>query len=483
MSTRDIALIDELRQQSAESSGLEFKKDNIDARLIGKLCSALANAARIENNDLAYILWGVDDETHQVVGSKFDPETKKEGNQVFQLWLAQRLKPSIAFSFRKVAHPQGNVVILEIPAATSAPVEFDNIAYTRIGSATPKLVDYPDRFQKLIDNIRPYTWEQGSAKSFLNEDDVLELLDYTAYFKLTGQRLPDNRESIFEHLSAEQLVVKDVGGRWKISNLAAILFATDLNKFDSAIARKGVRCIRYKGNNKATTVTHRQDSIRGYAAGFEEQVNYINNLLPKREYIGVAFRGSKPLYPELAIREIIANALIHQDMTIRGTGPQIELFPDRIEITNPGKPLVHPDRMIDLPPRSRNESLASLMRRMNLCEEQGSGLDKVIISIELYQLPAPKLQAEDGSMQVILYSPRSFANMTQAERIRACYQHTVIKYLSGERMKNASLCQRFGIESKNAAQASQVIKAALSEEQIKVADPAHPRAGYVPCWA
>ena len=139
--------------------------------------------------------------------------------------------------------------------------------------------------------------------------------------------------------------------------------------------------------------------------------------------------------------------------------------------------------MIDLPPRSRNEALASLMRRMNICEEQGSGLDKVILDVELFQLPAPNFQAAENSLQAVLYAPRSFAEMTVEERVRACYQHTVLKHLSGEKMKNASLCERFGIETKNAAQATAVIKSALSKGLIQVADSEHPRAGYIPCWA
>jgi len=483
MLERDIALIDSLCGQSAEHSCLEFKQDNDDPKLIGKLCSALSNGARIQDLDVAYVLWGIDDDDHQIVGSSFDPEGKTVGNQVFKFWLAQRLNPSIPCSFRVVEHPQGRVVILEIPAATAAPVEFDGVAYVRIGSATPKLSDYPEYFQKLIDHMRPYTWEKGVARSFVTEDEVLSLLDYPSYFTLTGQRLPDNRAGIFEHLEAEQLIAKDIGGRWNISNLGAMLFAVDLNQFDSSLARKGVRFIAYDGNNRAAVVSHRQDVQKGYAAGFEELVNYINGLLPQNEYIGAAFRESRPLFPELAIRELIANALIHQDMTIRGAGPQIELFCDRLEITNPGQPLVNIERMIDLPPRSRNEVLASLMRRMGLCEEQGSGLDKVIIHTELYQLPPPKFQADENSLRAILYSPRPFAEMTTDERIRACYQHAVIKYLSGERLKNASLCQRFGIKSKNAAQMSQVIKAALEKGCIKVADVEHPRAGYFPFWA
>lgn len=480
---RDIALINELRACSAENSCLEFKQDNIDLKLIGKLCSALSNSSRIEGKELAFVLWGIKDDDHTVTGTQFNPDSKKVGNQVFQIWLAQRLNPSIAFSFRTIAHPDGTVVILEVPAATSAPVEYDGTAYIRIGSATPKLSDYPERFQRLIDNMRPYNWEKGIAKSFLNEDEVLELLDYPGYFKLTGQRLPDNRKAIFERLCADQLIFKDVGGRWNIANLGAILFALDLSQFEPSIARKAIRFSAYEGNNRATMVTHRQDGQKGYATGFEGLVNYINDLIPQNERIGVAFREAQPLFPELAIRELVANALIHQDMTITGAGPQIELFSDRIEITNPGEPLIQPDRMIDLPPRSRNEALASLMRRMGLCEEQGSGLDKVIISIELAQLPAPKFQADENTMQAILYGPRPFADMTLSERVRACYQHTVIKYLSGDRMKNASLCQRLGIESKNAAQATKVINATLKEEKIKVADPDHPRAGYIPCWA
>ncbi len=480
---RYLALIDDLCKKSAENNLVEFKENNYDKELIGKLCSALSNAARIDNADFAYVLWGIRNSDHEIIGTQFNPDEKTVGNQVFQFWLSQWLNPSIAFAFRTVEHPSGKIVILEIPAATSAPVEFGGTAYIRIGSATPKLSDYPDRFRRLIDNMRPYTWEKGIAKSFVTDDEVLELLDYPAYFKLTKQRLPDNRVGIFERLQADQLIFHDVGGYWNISNMGAILFANNLEQFDSSLSRKAVRLIAYDGKNKAATVKHRRDMKKGYANGFEDLINYINTLLPQNEHIGAAFRQVQRLFPEVAIRELIPNALIHQDMTIRGSGPQIELFSDRLEITNPGASLIQPDRMIDLPPRSRNEALASLMRRMDICEEQGSGLDKAIINIELFQLPAPKFLSTDSAMQVILYSPRPFADMTPAERVRACYQHAVIKYLSGERMKNSSLCERFGIESKNAAQASSVIKLALEEGKIKVADTEHPRAGYIPSWA
>jgi len=107
----------------------------------------------------------------------------------------------------------------------------------------------------------------------------------------------------------------------------------------------------------------------------------------------------------------------------------------------------------------------------------------VIELVELQQLPAPWFRAENHATQVVLYGPRMFADMTPDERVRACYFHAVFKFLSGDKMKNATLCTRLGIASKNAAQASAVINKALEVNLIRVADPEHPRGGYVPGWA
>jgi len=480
---RDVALIDDLRALPAETSWVEFKHENTDPEGMGKRVSALSNAARAEGQDTAYMVWGVEDGTHRVLGTAFELDTTRVRGQPLALWLAQNLQPSPAFGFRGVAHPEGRLVLLEIPAAPGAPVCFQNIPYIRIGSATPKLTDYPERFQRLIERLRPYRWESEVARAYVSADEVLTLLDYPAYFRLTRQPLPDNRAGILEKLAADRLITADVGGQWNITNLGAIVLATRLSAFDPSLARKGVRMVAYGGPNRAAAVTHRHDEDRGYATAFKALVGTLNAWLPRNEHIGAALREAHPLFPALAVRELLANALIHQDMTITGAGPQVEVFGDRIEITNPGRPLVAADRMIDLPPRSRNEALSSLMRRMGFCEEQGSGLDKVIAAVELFQLPPPLFKPEDGAMRVVLYGPRTFADMTPDERVRACYFHAVLKFLSGEKMKNSTLCARLGIEARNASQASQVIGKALEAGLIRVADPDHPRAGYVPHWA
>lgn len=480
---RQIALLDDLRARPAETPWIEFKENNADPQMIGRLISALSNAARLADEHFAYVLWGVRDADHAAVGTSFEPSSQMQQGQPLELWLAQRLQPGIAFSFKPIDYRGIKLVLLEIPAAATSPVEFERAAYIRIGSATPRLSDHPERLRALWAKLQPFAWEAGIAAQFLTGDEVLARLDYTSYFDLTGQPLPDNRDGIFEKLVADRLVQKDVGAHWNITNLGAILFAKRLGDFSPSIARKGIRFVAYDGLNRAATVTHRQDGQKGYANGFKGLIDYIDGLLPRNEHIGKAFREESPLYPSIAIRELVANALIHQDMTITGAGPLVELFKDRMEITNPGQPLVSPDRFLDSPPRSRNEALASLMRRMKLCEEQGTGIDKVFFAVELHHLPPPDFRIEGEAVRTVLFAPRRFADMTPEERMRACYQHAALKYVSGQRMKNSTLCERFGIDAQNAAQASTVIRQAIAARLIRSADAEHPRAGYVPIWA
>jgi len=210
-------------------------------------------------------------------------------------------------------------------------------------------------------------------------------------------------------------------------------------------------------------------------------IDYINTLLPSNEEIKKALRVEKKTYPEVAIREFVANALIHQDFSITGTAPLIEIFTNRIEITNPGIPLIDVDRFIDHPPKSRNEHLASLMRRFGFCEESGSGVDRALIEIEIFQLPAPKFETYDEFTRITLLAPLGINNMTEEDKIRACYQHCVLKYLTKtERMTNTSLRERLGIKESNYPAASKIIRLTINKRLIKEAEKAKE---YVPWWA
>lgn len=191
------------------------------------------------------------------------------------------------------------------------------------------------------------------------------------------------------------------------------------------------------------------------------------------------------MYPELAVRELVANALIHQDFFAKGAGPMVEIFKGRIEITNPGEPLVDTQRFVDTPPKSRNEELASLMRRFGICEERGSGIDKVIFQVELFQLPAPLFEVPEGFTRVVLFAHQPLTKMGKADRVRACYLHACLKWVMRDSLTNSSLRERFGIEERNKAAVSRYIREAVDERMIKPVDPSAARKmmKYAPYWA
>ena len=476
-------LLRELCNLPNETEWVEFKH-NVDVIKIGEYISALANSAALLGKQSAYLVYGVDDKTHQVIGTKFKPSTEKHKNQELESWLLQKTAPKIHFQFYEFTDVNNvAVVILEIQAASHTPVQFDGIEYIRIGSYKKKLREFAEKERALWRVFDKVPFEKQYATNNSSAEEVLQLLDYPAYFELTSLPLPEGREGILDALQADNLILKADNGNWKIANVGAILFAKKLDRFQH-LGRKAVRLIQYKGNSRVETIRELEGN-KGYAVGFEGLIDRIKTLLPANEEIGKAFRKEVPMYPELAIRELVANAIIHQDFSLTGTGPMIELFATRMEITNPGLPLVDTERFIDSPPQSRNEMLASFMRRINICEERGTGIDKVIFQTELYQLPAPIFEVTERHTRAVLFAYKTFAEMDKEDRIRACYQHCCLRYVSREHMNNASLRERFAIEGKNSATVSRVIKDALNAGLVKPydADAGTKAMRYVPHWS
>ena len=254
MVDRDVALIRVLLKASAEGHIVEFKHNNTDAKMIGKLISAFSNSARKNNKPFAYIVCGIEDGTHDSIGTSFDPEVAKMGNQPLQIWLSNQLRPRIDFGLRRVDYKGNNLIFLEIPAASNAPIEFERTAYIRVREATPRHSDNEQAQAALWREINSFTWETAVAKKYVTADRVLNLLEYPKYFELTKIRLPDNRVGIFERLCADGIIESDVGENWNITNLGAVLFAKRLSDISHLISRKGVRLIQYDGTHRANTV-------------------------------------------------------------------------------------------------------------------------------------------------------------------------------------------------------------------------------------
>ncbi len=455
---------------SCEDCRLEFKeaKNTFASEKVMKYCVAIANEGGGK-----LILGITDTPPRRIVG------THAFGNvQDIQSNIFSRLKFRI--DVEELQHDNGRVLIFHIPSRPKGmPIDYNGTYLMRVGEELHPMSW--DQLRKIYDEGKP-DWFSEIALSGIADGNILELLDVDAYFRLTKQPVPSWTD-ILERFAQEGLI-KRIIDNFSITNLGAILFAKNLKAFRD-LERKAVRVIIYEGRDK-TVKTHADiTGILGYAAGFERIIKYISSFLPKNEVIGKALRETIQMYPDIAIRELIANALIHQDFTETGTSVLIEVYMDRIEISNPGIPFIPTERFID-EFQSRNERLAALMRRMRICEEKGSGIDKVIHSVEVFQLPAPDFRAGDRRTLVVLFAHKELEEMDSNDRTRACYQHCALKYVMEERMTNQSLRERFKLPVSKADLISRIIHDTIESKLIKPANPDNTSrryTQYVPFWA
>lgn len=276
---------------STETETVEFKENNFNIEDIGKRISALSNSANLHDKKCAYMVFGVQDKDHKIVGTKFSPRKEKIGNDQMEFWLSRHLNPRIDFVVHEFQSNGKNIVIFEIPPAINQPVKFNNIAYIRVGSATPKLNDYPEKERKIWSNINRKSFEKGIAKENLTIIEVLNLLDYSKYLSLTKQEIPGETNQFVEKMIQHGLVKKVFDNSYDITNFGAILFARNLNDFP-IIKRKSVRVIIYKGNTKVNRIKE-QEGVLGYAVSFEGLLDYINDKLPYNEEISKSLRKGK----------------------------------------------------------------------------------------------------------------------------------------------------------------------------------------------
>jgi len=327
-------------------------------------------------------------------------------------------------------------------------------AYIRSATQTRKMDKNDIRHSVLIS--QSYRFEELTAITSPSLSDVLSQLDYIRFCEMLNVPVPRTETSIAEFMISQRLLKRE-GTNYCITNLGVLVCAKEIQRFPGK-ERKAIRLIKYRGDDR--TDTEREiEGKKGYAIGFDGLITYIKTLLPESEIIKDALRKTVSVYPEITIREIVANAIIHQDFTISGMGPMVEIFSDRMEITNPGKllPTVRIERLIDTAPESRNELFASIMRRLRICEERGSGIDKALLQTEIFGMPPPKFLEGENYFRVILFSPKPLQKMTQEEKIRACYFHCCLKHVAHQKMTNATLRERLKIGEKNYPLVSKII--------------------------
>ena len=477
-----VSLVEALRRQPQETAWLEFKHNNQEPEMIAERISALANGAALDGRPYAYLVWGIDDATHEIIGTEVQLAAIRRGGEELENWLRHQLSPNASFELHSLSTAQGHVELIIISAALGYPVRFQKEEYIRVGSYTKKLKEYPMLAQRLWGKLREGPFEAGIARSGLSLAEVRGLLDCDLYFGMLNYPLPREEAGYAHCLLTEQLVKQEDDGRYAITNLGVLLLAFRLSDFPQ-LERKMLRVVQYKGKNKAE-IQRTRTLDQGYALALTEAVKLLTNLVPSEEPIELR-RQERQAYPLAALREAIANALIHQDLLQRGASPVVELFENRIEILNPGRPLVDRMRILDSPPRSRNERLAGIMRRLGFCEELGSGWDRMVIACELQGLPAPRIDIYEDATKVTFFAQLAFADIPLEDKVWSSYLHACVRYVEGEALTNSSLRERFRLQDTNAASISRLIKECVDRGFLKPLDATSSRRHmrYVPFWA
>ncbi len=469
--------IESWRITPRETERLEFKaaRNQYDDHHLYRYCVALANEGGGK----------------LVLGMSDKPPREINGTQAYRNAgaITQKILDKLHFrvDVEEVAHPDGRLVVFHIPSRPlGTAYEFEGAYLMRSGES---LVAMPEsRLRQIFAEGQP-DWCSQIAASGYSEEEVARLLDIGIYFDLCERPTPSTRAATLQALADKKFLVHDAFG-WDITNMGAILFAKRLSDWET-LAQKMARVVVYEGDTKrhtrTDTATLDDDPLdAGYAVIFKELLTLINTQLPQHEFIEADFRSRTQMVPAIALREIVANALVHQDFT-EGGGVRIEIWNDRVEISNSGLPSLPLNRFID-EDKARNESLAVAMRIMKMCENKGSGIDKALLAIEENNLPAVDFRVGTARMSVMLFGPRDVAQMSREERIRACFQHCVLHWICNRYMNNQSLRERFGLPNSNAkiALVSQVISDTVSEGRIKLVEGetnSKRYARYIPVWA
>ena len=468
----------------AELPWLEFKENSATSGPeIAKYACALGNSARLHDEPAAYMVWGVSD-SHEIVGTTFQWQTAKgKGNEDLLPWLQRVIDPAPQISFETVEIDGFRVVLMRVPAAISAPYAYDHQRFFRLGSYTKNLIQYPDHERELWRKLNQFQFETSNVAEELTKEEIIELLDPEAFFMNRPELPRISGNTLIDTLASAQAISHSSELGWCIPAWSALMYARSLKDFPR-LNGLAPRVMHFAGSSR-TNLQREWEFNEGYAASFGPIMTLFETVRPGGETLDATGRRVEiPPLPTVAFREVFANALMHQDLEQRGQYLTVEIFSDRVEVTNPGTPLVNPERFIDAASTTRNVRLGEALRLAHFVEQRGSGWDKIVESLEAAHFP-PALIRANGNTTVTLSAYRTFALMTTEEKIQAVYQHACLGFLASRPVTNASIRKRFGLRDSQASQATRLINAALEKGRIRVHDAdAGPRSRrYLPYWA
>ena len=369
-----IALIDRLRIEPYEQEWFEFKQNNFEPQLIGEYLSALANAACLAGKPRGYLIFGIDDITHNITGTTFDPyKTKGKGNQDLHIWLRRGLQPNVGFEITEVHHPEGRIILFSIIAAWDHPVQFYGEAYIRVGSSKTELAKYPE-LERAIWTFRT-DWSAQVCETATIDD-----LEPDAIIRAREEYIKNNPKKKEDIPGWDDIIFLNKAGltiHGAITNTALLLLgrAESASLFSPAVAR--ITWILKDDKNQELDYYHADPP---FLLQVDEILNKIRNLTIRVMPSGTLFPEPLVQYDTWVIREALHNCIAHQDYNLRGRIQVIET-PENLILTNLGRFLpgdVQTVIMQDAPLEIyRSPFLAKAMVNLNMIDTQGGGIKKM----------------------------------------------------------------------------------------------------------
>ena len=350
----------ELCSYNDEQEWFEFKENWFEPVTLGEYVSALSNAAAFHYQENGFFIWGVNDKSHEIVGTDFN-QYQNYQKEPFQGYLARNLSPSVNFKFKEIEIQGKRVVVLIIPPAKEIPTSFRDNRYIRIGSSKANLKDYPKReiqLFKVLDG-RIETIETMSAK--------YQDLTFHKLFGYYGSRGIVLKEETFE----KNLRLRNEEGEY---NLMAQLLSDDshiplrVSIFEGVSKASPLFSVREFGNN---CLLYTLDNILQYGD--------VLNIIQADERNRVVERKEVSLFDGSAFREAVVNAVLH-NFWASGNEPMISVFSDRIEILSRGRlaPGQTEEGFYLGESVPVNEKLSEIFLQLHISEKSGRGVPIIV---------------------------------------------------------------------------------------------------------
>jgi ATP-dependent DNA helicase RecG len=392
MNTAELhALLDRLLAEPREAEWLEFKANRYESQLLGEYLSALANSACLHGKPRAYLAFGIENETHKVVGTDFDPMAEKgKGNQLLPLWLSLGLQPNVGFEIYPFDYRGRRVVLFEIHPAFDRPVRFYGTAYIRDGSSKTELAKYPEKERQIWQ--RRLDWSaQICERAQISDLEPAAIAKARREFKakIPPDRLPAAALEVDGWDDLTFLNKAKLTTQGAVTHAALLLLGRDETTTLLAPAVAQISWILKNDSNEEQDYEHFGPP---FLLNVDKVLARIRNLTVRELPSGTLFPVEMAQYDPWVIREALHNCIAHQDYSLRGRINLVE-SPTSLILSNVGgflpgsvEKVISQDAPLEI---YRNPFLAEAMVNLNMIDTQGGGIKRMFQSQRRRFFPMP----------------------------------------------------------------------------------------------